>query len=144
MESSSEQALIIGVNVFILIIALTCAIMLMTTVLNMSNAANTVIKTTTGSTLMTLYGGTNDRVYTGEQVLAVVEEYFSPTTNMEEKYVLMIDGNPVAGKANVRTVTLTKSMLDSMYRLKYVGKEDGTEKYIYNFEKIQGEVASEG
>lgn len=139
MESSSEQALIIGVNVFILIIALTCAIMLMTTVLNMSNAANTVIKTTTDSTLMTLYGGTNDRVYTGEQVLALVEEYFSPTTNMDEKYILMIDGISVTQTEIVRK----KSVLDSVYHLKYVGKDSDTQRGIYNFEKIQGEVTSE-
>lgn len=137
MESSGEQALIIGVNVFILIIALTGAIMLMATVLNMSEAANTAIKATTDSSLMTLYGDTEERIYTGEQVLAVVEEYFSPTTNMDEKYILMVDENSIVTEENKRNITFTKSMLKATYHLKYVGKEEATKREIYSFEKIQ-------
>lgn len=133
MESSGEQALLIGVNLFILIIALTCAIMLMTTVLNMSTAANTSIKTTVDSSLMTLYGGTNERVYTGEQVLAVIEEYLSPTSNMKAKYVLKVDGTIITDNY-IKNKRFTKSMLDSTYHLNYVGKE--MDKYIYSFEKI--------
>lgn len=133
MESSGEQALLIGVNLFILIIALTCAIMLMTTVLNMSTVANTSIKTTVDSSLMTLYGGTNERVYTGEQVLAVIEEYLSPTSNMKAKYVLKVDGTIITDNY-IKNKRFTKSMLDSTYHLNYVGKE--MDKNIYSFEKI--------
>lgn len=133
MESSGEQALLVGVNLFILIIALTCAIMLMTTVLNMSTAANTNIKTTVDSSLMTLYGGTNERVYTGEQVLAVIEEYLSPTSNMKAKYVLKVEGTIITDNY-MKNNKFTKSMLDSTYHLNYVGKE--ADKYIYSFEKI--------
>lgn len=133
MESSGEQALLIGVNLFILIIALTCAIMLMTTVLNMSTAANTNIKTTVDSSLMTLYGGTNERIYTGEQVLAVIEEYLSPTSNMQAKFVLKVGETEITDNY-MKNKRFTKSMLDSTYHLKYVGKE--TNKYIYSFEKI--------
>lgn len=127
MESSGEQALIIGVNVFILVIALTCAIMLMTTVLNMSNAANTVIKTTTDSSLMTLYGGTNERVYTGSQVLAIIEGYRASNSNMQDKYYITING--------AETTISNEDMLKAKYSLEYGRTSDG--KVIYNFEKIE-------
>lgn len=133
MESSGEQALLIGVNVFILIIALTCAIMLMSTVLNISNAANTVIKTNTTSSLMPLYGETNERIYTGEQVLAEIAEYNSPTANIRNKMILKLKiGDKYEEVGNV--VTFTKDRLDSDYHLKYDGKSG--EKDVYIFEKI--------
>ena len=133
MESSGEQALLIGVNVFILIIALTCAIMLMSTVLNISNAANTVIKTNTTSSLMPLYGETNERIYTGEQVLAEIAEYNSPTANSRNKMILKLKiGDKYEEVGNV--VAFTKDRLDSDYHLRYDGKSG--EKYVYIFEKI--------
>lgn len=135
MESSGEQALVIGVNILILIVALTCAIMLMTTVLDMSNAANTVIKTTTDSSLMTLYGGTNERIYTGEQVLALVGEYLAATNNMTDKYILKINSVSVT-KEYIVNGNFTKNVLDSKYYLKYIGKDANSQKDVYNFEKI--------
>lgn len=151
MESSGEQALILGVNLFILIIALTCAIMLMVAVLNMSNAANTVIKTTTDTSLMTLYGGTSERVYTGEQLYAIISGYLSSTTDMKYMYDIyvkdeakvearvlltsVVDGQTIFEKNT--NLIFTKAMLDSTYSLKYYGKEeDGLERVIYKFEKI--------
>lgn len=135
MESSGEQALVIGVNILILIVALTCAIMLMTTVLDMSNAANTVIKTTTDSSLMTLYGGTNERIYTGEQVLALVGEYLATTNNMTDKYILKINSVSVT-KEYIANGSFTKNVLDSKYYLKYIGKDANSQKDMYNFERI--------
>lgn len=135
MESSGEQALVIGVNILILIVALTCAIMLMTTVLDMSNAANTVIKTTTDSSLMTLYGGTNERIYTGEQVLALIGEYLAATNNMTDKYILKINSVSVT-KEYIVNGNFTKNVLDSKYYLKYIGKDANSQKDVYNFEKI--------
>ena len=140
MESSGEQALIIGVNVFILVIALTCAIMLMTTVLSMSTAANTTIKTTMNSSLMTLYGGTNERVYTGEQVLAILEEYLSPTSNVKDKYLIKI-GGVIMNEETSEVTFFTKKMLDANYSLGY--DKQGS-KIIYSFEEIEEEEASEG
>lgn len=134
MESSSEQALLIGVNVFILIIALTCAIMLMVTVLNISNAANTVIKTTTSSSLMTLYGGTNERIYTGEQVIATIEEYNSPTTNMADRMVLKLKVGNKETTIDKNYGSYDKDTLNAKYHLKYYGKE--SDKDVYVFEKI--------
>ena len=134
MESSGEQALLIGVNVFILIIALTCAIMLMVTVLNMSNAANTVIKTTTSSSLMTLYGGTNERIYTGEQVIATIEEYNSPTTNMKERMVLKLKSGDTETEIVEGFNQYNQYMLDAKYNLKYYGKV--SDKDVYVVERI--------
>ncbi len=140
MESSAEQALILGINLFILIIALTCAIMLMTTVLDMSNAANTTIKTTMNSSLMTLYGGTNERIYTGEQLLALVSEYLSPTNDMKNKYDIYIDGESLETRVENNennNLNFSSATLNSSYSLKYYGKEDsGLKRDIYKFEKI--------
>lgn len=138
MESSSEQALLIGVSVFILIIALTCAIMLMVTVLNISNAANSNIKTGTDSSLMTLYGGTNERVYSGEQVLAVLEEYNSPTTNMRENIVLkLVAGGKTFEDINKDFVeeSFDITKVNSNYHLNYEGKSGSKDVYI--FEEIK-------
>lgn len=134
MESSGEQALLIGANVFILIIALTCAIMLMVTVLNISNAANTVIKTTTSSSLMTLYGGTNERIYTGEQVIATIEEYNSPTTNMKDRMVLKLKSGDKETEIVEGFNQYNQYMLDAKYNLKYYGKV--SDKDVYVFERI--------
>lgn len=134
MESSGEQALLIGANVFILIIALTCAIMLMVTVLNISNAANTVIKTTTSSSLMTLYGGTNERIYTGEQVIATIEEYNSPTTNMKDRMVLKLKSGDTETEIVEGFNQYNQYMLDAKYNLKYYGKV--SDKDVYVFERI--------
>lgn len=133
MESAGEQALLIGVNVFILVMALTSAVLLMTTVLNMSDVANTKIKTNSDSSLMALYGETNERIYTGEQVLAIINGYFSETSNMSERFVLKINGN----KVQKDDVSFTVEMLKSTYKLQYCGKElADQDKCIYNFEKV--------
>lgn len=131
MESAGEQALLIGVNVFILVMALTSAILLMTTVLNMSDVANTKIKTNSDSSLMALYGETNERIYTGEQVLAIINGYFSETSNMSERFVLKIDDD------EVQKDKFTVDKLESTYKLQYCGKDsEDQDKCIYNFKKI--------
>lgn len=77
MESSANEALIIGVNLSIFIIATTIAIMLLTTVMDLSDLANeSVITTTTGS--VTVDGASvGKRVVTGSELMGYYTNYIN-------------------------------------------------------------------
>lgn len=122
MDSAAEEALVIGVNVIIFVIALTCAILLLTTVLNMSQAANTIATDTSDSTLMELYGEVDERKYSGTEVLAIIEEYTRATSGMQEKYVLQLKIGTNAEYVENRTISLDD--LKKEYKLVYKGKFD--------------------
>lgn len=140
MESSAERALEIGVNLFVFIIALSSALILMTNVLNMSELANSIIKDTSGSTLMELYGETTERVYSGDEMLAIVSEYTSDTTKINERIILKVDDGGLAGARNItKDYLFTVDELNSSYNLIYGGIETDIEtnlnKEVYIFSK---------
>jgi len=141
VEASAERALEIGVNLFVFIIALSCALILMTNVLNMSELANSIIKDTSGSTLMELYGETSERVYSGDEMLAIVNEYNSDITKINEKNILKVDNGGLAGAKKItKDYSFTLDELKSSYKLIYGGIETDVEtnldKEVYIFSKI--------
>jgi len=137
MESSAERALEIGVNLIVFIIALTCTLLLMTNVLNMSEYANRIIKDTTGSTLMELYGGTNERIYKGEEILKIITEYNSETNSINDRVTLKIDkGLAVGAEELTEEYSFLYEDLKSSYNIIYDGIDNITKKEIYIFTKI--------
>lgn len=139
MESSAERAIEIGVNVFVFIIALTCSLMLMTNVLNMSELASTIIKDNGNSTLMELYGETNERIYSGDEVLAIISEYVSNSNKIKDKIILKINRSGVI--TNVTEAKLNISEFNTSFNLTYLGiekdEEFNIEKKVYLFSEVQ-------
>ena len=133
MESSAQEAIDIGISVLIFIVALSAAIILLTSVLNMSELANDIIKDTTGSALMTQFGETNERIYTGDEMLALIGECLAETNQLSDRIKLKIkEGHYVEEVDN--SFTMTTSALESQYILKYDGVE--SDKAVYIFEKM--------
>lgn len=142
MESSAERALEIGLNVFVFIIALTCSLLLMTNVLKISELASTIIKDTGNSTLMELYGETNERIYSGNEMFAIISEYISDTNNIKSKIILRLNSNGV--EKDIINPNITVSEFNDSYTLKYMGMEedisDNLYKKVYVFSKVQVET----
>lgn len=69
MEQSAYEAVIIGVNAFVFIVALSAGILLMTSVLDMVNFANERAIVGMNGTLAESVGIVNERIYTGSQML---------------------------------------------------------------------------
>lgn len=107
MENSSIDAVLIGVNVFIFIIALTFSIMLMSTVLDMSNAVSTEVKTYGNSSILESIGSVEEKRISGTEVYA----YFLKQGD-EKFYIENI------GKSKTKLITAQQIRLDSEYILK--------------------------
>lgn len=95
MEVNASRAIEIGISVFVFIITMTSALMLMTSVLEMSEIANRVVKDTSGSSLMEEFGEVQQRAYTSTEVLAIVNKYLNTTSNISNTIKLMINGKEV-------------------------------------------------
>lgn len=134
MDGAAEEALYIGVNVLIFVAAITCAIMLMTSVLNMTQAMNNILDDSADSALMELYGGTAERIYYGQEVLTLVEEYNSKASGIRDKMVIAINSygsNRVIGD----NFTLTKDELRKTYNIVYSGLDENNKK-VYVFKAV--------
>ena len=103
MEQNAYEALFIGVNVFIFIIALTAGIMLMTTLFNMINYANNAAIVGMKGSLAEGVGKVDKRIYTGAQLLTFyrksrpesesdeyIEKYFVKTSEEGEEEALSV------------------------------------------------------
>ncbi|MBR5227883.1 MAG: hypothetical protein IKV94_04510 [Clostridia bacterium] len=146
MESPASEALIIGMNVFVFVIALTCGVMLMTTVLNMSEVANDIIKDTSTSSLLELYGEGEERLYTGDELLALYQKYTAGTViaatggtvpggfntaGLQNKYTFYIKREGY-GAENLENTEITEEDLKKNFKLEYQGEEDSKLKYLFS------------
>lgn len=144
MEANAERALEIGVNVFIFIIALTSAMMLLSNVLNISEAANDIIKDTSNSTLLELYGDTEERIYQGDEVIAVINEYLSETAQVNKDVILKLTNSDTEVPKEVKEINISLNILKSNYHLVYDGFDEDNKKDVYIFTKIPVEEVGEG
>jgi len=69
MEQSAFEAVMIGVNTFVFIVALSAGILLMSSVIDMVNFANERAIVGMNGTLAENVGVVNERIYTGAQIL---------------------------------------------------------------------------
>lgn len=132
MENSAFEALMIGVNVFVFIIALSAAVILMSNVINMVNYANeNAIRGMNGS-LAESVGIVHNRIYSGEQVLACygkLEKY----NNYNFSIKLSELGTAIPLKSYIESESIYNYM-DKQFELQYEGVIAGKESYIFMIE----------
>ena len=125
MENTTYEAVMIGVSVFVFIIALSAGVILMTSILNMVEYANqTAIKGMNG-TIAESIGEVETRIYTGEQVLA----YYNKNS---QKYLLTIKLSKDGDEKKLSNVINQKSdYIKKQFELQYKGNIEGKDAYIF-------------
>lgn len=144
MEQSAYEALMIGVYVFVFIIALTASILLMSNVMDMVNYANNRASVGMNGTLAETVGIVDERIYTGAQLLTYYreEKERQELEKQELKYKFNVsDGNGETSLANYVETTSINNYLNEKFILKY--KEKQSEKDVYVFVK-HNDVNEEG
>ena len=131
MEQSAFEAVMLGVNVFIFIIALTAAILLLTTVLDMVNFANNKAIIGMNGTLAEQVGVVHERTYTGAQVLTY---YRKEKENKATEYSFRIKLSETSNEESLAHYIENKTInnyLNETFVLNYKEKANG--KHIYVF-----------
>ena len=121
METSAEKALEIGLNVFVFIMALSGAIVLLTSVLDMSEVANNTIKSSGQNSLLALYGENEERKYLGYEILAVISEFREETNDISEDIIFYIRNTAGVEEIIDSNFNFTTSILQRTYLLEYTG-----------------------
>lgn len=131
MEQSAFEAVMIGVNVFVFIIALTVAVLLMTNLLDMVDYANNQAVVGMNGTVAESVGVVTERTYTGEQLLTYYRRvknetnvdkysfYINTDSTIEKKLQSFIENNSINSYANMK------------FELQYKGKIDNKETYVF-------------
>ena len=136
MEQSAFEAVMIGVNVFIFIIALTAAILLLSTVLNMVNYANNNAIIGMNGSLAEHIGVVYERSYTGTELLTY---YRKEKANKDSEYSFRVK---LTANSNEYPITSyienerASNYVHDTFVLNYKEKSNG--KYIYVF-TLRGE-----
>lgn len=142
MEQSAFEALMIGVNVFVFIVALSAAIMLMSSVIDMVNFANERAIVGMNGTLAQSVGVVNERIYTGAQMLTYYRKQLEiqDTGKQESDYVFNVKLSELGQEKTLERYMQTSNMKDYLnkeFTLQYKGKMNG--KYTYVFSLRQDE-----
>ena len=85
MEQNAYEALFLGVNVFVFIIALTAGILLMTSLMNMVNYANENAVVGMNGSLAESVGIVNERIYTGSELITYYNNFVESICKAKEK-----------------------------------------------------------
>lgn len=127
MENSAFEALMIGVNVFVFIIALSAAILLMTNVLDMVDYANEAAITGMNGSLAETVGVVHERLYTGNEMLA----YYRKNNTKYNFYIRLSDVGSDMLLSGYINMTSIYSYFDNEYELKYKGISGNKDTYVF-------------
>ena len=132
MENSAYEALMIGVYVFVFIIALTSSIALMTNILDMADYANKVVVSGTGETIEENENIVYERLYSGEQVLAyygrMKEDKMADKYNFRIKFSKLEAERDLTSYINSEAIT---NYIHDEFELTYKGVLGGKETYVF-------------
>lgn len=140
MEQSAFEAVMIGVSVFIFIIALTAGVLLMTNVIDMVNFANDQAIVGMNGTLAESVGVVTERTYTGAQMLKYCEEKLQYDETLQQDkspYKFKVKLTELGQEYDIETYiknTIVSEYLNKSFKLEYKGLE--SEKYIYVFSQV--------
>lgn len=129
MEQNAYEALFLGVNVFVFIIALTAAILLMTNLIGMVNYANENVVVGMNGSLAESIGNVENRVYTGAELLA----YYRKTIDKDDKYFVRTSqgGHEITLKKYINDDESFINYYKSKFELVYKGKNNNEDQYVF-------------
>ena len=144
MEQSAYEALMIGVYVFVFIVALTAGILLMSNIIDMVNYANEQAIVGMNGTLAETVGVVNERLYTGAQLvtyyrqeLEIESRYTEEIESLEKKeldYTFTVKLSERGEEKSLKsfiTSTNVKNYLNEKFVLRYKGENDGKHEYVF-------------
>lgn len=134
MEQSAFEAVMIGVSVFIFIIALTAGVLLMSNVIDMVNFANDQAIVGMNGTLAESVGVVTERTYTGTQMLRYYKEVMQQDNS---PYILKVKLSEYGQEKAIDKYIQNEqdlSYLKNKFTLEYKGMEN--EKHIYVFSLV--------
>jgi len=132
MEQSAFEAVMIGVNVFVFIIALSAGIMLMTSILDMVEYANENAITGMNGSLAESVGVVHERTYSGDQVLSYYGRMMNNTS--QSNYNFMIKLSQLGVEIPLKTYIESESIynyMDNEFELQYKGMVNNKETYVF-------------
>ena len=145
MEQSAFEAVMIGVNVFVFIIALTAGILLMGNIINMVNYANENAVIGMNGTLAETVGVVDERVYNGEDLLTYYRRYVDQNYTDEEdnvknksNYEYLVKLSKLGIEETLQEFIEKESYfnyINSKFELSYKGKIDSKEVYVFNLKE---------
>lgn len=130
MERSAFEALMLGVNLFVFIIALTAGILLMSNIIQMVDYANQNVIVGMEGSLAESVGIVHERTYTGYQILNYYKKIEDEKTN--SNFYIQID--ETGNRQSVKNYILNNSISNYMYEifeLNYIGKEGTKDAYVF-------------
>ena len=149
MEHSAFEAIMIGVNVFIFIMALTAGVLLMSNIIDMVNFANNQAIVGMNGTLAETVGIVNERTYTVAQMLRyyretiknieVTEEIdvqgnIQPIEKDKNTYIFKVKLSENGQERSIKSFMQNENIsayLNEEFTLEYKGLEQ--DKYVYVF-----------
>lgn len=137
MEHSAFEALIIGVNVTIFIIALSAAILLMSNTLDMVDFANESAIQGMNGTIAESVGETKEQIYTGSQLLT----YYRKIKNEEIEelnYDIKIITSEYLTPENLSTFIENNNLsvyINKEFILEYREKTNGKHTYVLTMQE---------
>lgn len=132
MEQSAFEAIMIGVNVFIFVVALTAGVLLMTNVLDMVEYANQNAITGMNGSIAETVGSVHERTYTGEQVLSYYGKVVGSTNH--SKYDFKVRLSNVGSEGTLKSYIENQSIynyMDDEFELQYKGVINNKETYVF-------------
>ena len=132
MEQSAFEAVMIGVNVFVFIIALTAGILLMTNVLNMVDYANRNAIVGMNGTLAESVGTVFERKYTGTELLTYYRKSLEGNNNIVYYVRQSEGGNKLTIEKFVKDTNNFSTYNNKEFLLEYLGKEGNKDAYVFS------------
>ena len=136
MEQSAYEAIMIGVNVFVFIAALSAGILLMSSITDMVNFANAQAIVGMNGTLAESVGIVTERTYTGAQMLNYyrdqIKSQTSDTTISDNNFYVKLSklGQEKTLKSFIESEALT-SYINKEFVLVYKGKVNDKNTYVF-------------
>ncbi len=140
MENSAYEALITGVNVSIFIIATTIAILLFTTVIDLSDLANTSVKKGESGSVIVDGAQIENRIVTGSELLGYYTNYEKNKTNMQkQKDILKVWQSATVQTdllAYIEAQAINKTFINKKFEIILLNIDAVTKKETYAFKAV--------
>ena len=140
MEQSAFEAVMIGVNAFVFIIALSAGILLMSNVIDMVNFANERAIVGMNGTIAESVGVVEERIYTGAQMLTYYREQLEQQEKYEQvegrnlDYIYKVKLEELGAEQSLANYIQSEPLnnyYNKQFILQYKGKENNKDTYVF-------------